>query len=137
MSTLTNMLKGSFGIHDMNDNRLYEMAKIGRFKNLYIYIWMNDGGNVPHFHISDSANYPQNSTIEISVKIQSAEYFPHGGKYEDKLNSKQKKELVKFLNSHTSLGVSNWKILIDTWNRNNSGMNIPISTPMPDYTQLS
>lgn len=137
MKSLPNMLKESFCIHDMNDDRLYEMAKIGRFKDLYIYIWMNDGGNVPHFHISDSANYPQNSTIEISVKIQSAEYFPHGNKYEDQLNSKQKKELVKFFNSKTALGVSNWMILIDTWNRNNSSINLPISTPMPDYTKLS
>lgn len=135
MGILTDMLKESFGIHDMNDNRLYEMAKIGRFKDLYIYIWMNDGGNVPHFHISDSANYPQNSTVEIAIKIEKAEYFPHGGKYTDKLNSKQKKELVKFFKESED-GESNWKYLLKTWNRNNSTMKLTLSTPMPDYTQL-
>lgn len=133
---LRDMFEESLNIHDSNDNRLYEMAKIGRFKNLYIYIWMNDGGNVPHFHISDSSNYPQNSNIEIAVKILSPEYFPHGGKYTDKLNSREIKALINFMNKSED-GENNWKYLVKTWNRNNSGAKIPPNTPMPDYTQLS
>ena len=133
--TLSEMLDEALNIHNSSDNRLYEMAKIGRFKNLYIYIWMNDGGNIPHFHISDSANYPNNSSIEIAVKIQSPEYFPHGGKYIDKLGSREVKALIKFLKS-TEDGENNWEFLIKTWNRNNSNAKIPINVPMPDYTQL-
>ncbi|MBD5322144.1 MAG: hypothetical protein HDS01_05165 [Bacteroides sp.] len=133
---LNDMLAESLDIHNSNDDRLFEMAKIGRFKNLYIYIWMNDGGNIPHFHISDSANYPQNSTVEIAVKILTPEYFPHGGKYTDKLNSREIKALIDFLKKSED-GESNWQYLIKTWNRNNSGAKIPPKTPMPDYTQLS
>lgn len=133
---LPQMVEAALSIHESNDNRLFEMAKIGRFKNLYIYIWMNDGGNVPHFHISDSDNYPQNSTVEIAIKIDSPEYFPHGGKYTDKLNSREIKELIKFLNK-TEDGEKNWVYLLRTWNKNNSKAKIPVTSPMPDYTQLN
>lgn len=35
-------------------NELLEMAKVGPLNDeLVIYIWTNDGGNIPHFHIVD------------------------------------------------------------------------------------
>lgn len=134
--TLSEMLDEALSIHNTNDHKLFEMAKIGRFKNLYIYIWMNDGGNVPHFHISDSSNYPNNSSIEIAVKIQLPEYFPHGGKYTDKLSTREVKELIRFLKSSED-GENNWEYLIKTWNRNNSNAKIPVNMPMPDYSKLT
>ncbi|MBR1962255.1 MAG: hypothetical protein IKA26_04795, partial [Alistipes sp.] len=37
-------------------NELLEMAKVGPLNDkLVIYIWTNDGGNIPHFHIVDKS----------------------------------------------------------------------------------
>ena len=118
---------GSFG------HKLYEMAQIGKIGGLYVLIF-SDEGMVPHFHISDKPN-PKESNFSSAVKIQIPEYFPHGGHYEDKLSSKQKKQLMKFLNT-IDTGLSNWEFLLRTWNKNNSCNKVNLYTELPDYTTL-
>ena len=123
----------------MNENHLQskmllEMAKVGPLNDeLVIYIWTNDGGNIPHFHIVDKAT--MGNEFHTCVKIMSAEYFHHTGK-EDVLNSKQKKTLMKFFTMSDKWGDNYWDIVLQEWNRNSSKIEVDRNLPTPDYTKL-
>ena len=123
----------------MNENHLQskmllEMAKVGPLNDeLVIYIWTNDGGNIPHFHIVDKAT--MGNEFHTCVKIMSAEYFHHTGK-EDVLNSKQKKALMKFFTMSDKWGDNYWDIVLQEWNRNSSKIEVDRNLPTPNYTKL-
>ena len=123
----------------MNENHLQskmllEMAKVGPLNDeLVIYIWTNDGGNIPHFHIVDKAT--MGNEFHTCVKIMSAEYFHHTGK-EDVLNSKQKKTLMNFFTMSDKWGDNYWVIVLQEWNRNSSKIEVDRNLPTPDYTKL-
>lgn len=114
-------------------NELFEMALIGNVDEYAISINTNDGGYIPHFHIKDTNS--NGNKFHTCIKIEKTEYFHHTGK-ENILNSKLRKELIKFLKSETELGITHWKYLVATWNKNNSNRKLPIEIPMPDYTAL-
>lgn len=116
---------------------LNEMARIGYVDDLELIIWTDDPGNIPHFHIRDRSTHGDN--FHCCVKITELEYFNHTGK-EDKLNSKQRKNLVDFLNSTSKLGnieVKNWDKVIMYWNDNNSSILLDSNTEMPNYLLLN
>lgn len=113
---------------------LNEMAQIGYIGPYQIYVHTNDPGHIPHFHIWDLSTRGQN--FHTCIRIDCPEYFHHTGK-EDVLNSKQRKELVNFLNSsYRNRKQTVWQHLIDVWNDNNSDVEIDENTPMPDYVKL-
>ena len=119
---------------EIDDKMLLEMAQIGNInKILVIYVRSNDPGNIPHFHIVDKSTL--GNKFHTCIKIETSEYFHHTGK-EDVLNSKQRKQLVDFLNNSNELGVSNWKYLLLSWNTNNSTKKVNINIQMPDYTNI-
>ena len=118
----------------LQSNMLLEMAKVGPLNDeLVIYIWTNDGGNIPHFHIVDKAT--MGNEFHTCVKIMSAEYFHHTGK-EDVLNSKQKKTLMNFFTMSDKWGDNYWDIVLQEWNRNSSKIEVDRNLPTPDYTKL-
>ena len=123
----------------MNENHLQskmllEMAKVRPLNDeLVIYIWTNDGGNIPHFHIVDKAT--MGNEFHTCIKIMSAEYFHHTGK-EDVLNSKQKKTLMKFFTMSDKWGDNYWDIVLQEWNRNSSKIEVDRNLSTPDYTKL-
>lgn len=121
----------SFSLH--NDNVANEMAQIGTFSKYTIIVWTNDPGNIPHFHIVDSST--RGEKFHTCLKIESPEYFHHSGK-EDILNNKERKELLKFLNSKDKWGEQNWIVLLKEWDRNNSNSYIDINQVIPDYLKL-
>ena len=111
---------------------LYEMARIGNTSdNIEIHIYGREG-SVPHFHF-----YDKKTGRMGCIRLDTAEYFQHGrGKYADKLNSKEIKNLIDFLKEqHKRLPISNWEYLIILWNDNNPNFEID-ELPMPDYTKL-
>lgn len=114
---------------------LIEMAKIGEIKNYTIIVWTNDNGNIPHFHIVDSGTL--GSQFHTCVQIEKPEYFHHTGK-EGVLNSKERKELIKFFQSPDPDEVfgTNWDVLLYEWNKNNNRKKISRNTGMPDYILL-
>ena len=114
---------------------LYEMAACGHIDDLYLIIFMNDGGNIPHFHVYNNPN-PKKSTFDACLKIETPEYFKHG-QHTDILNSKQVKKLITILNSEKRPGLTNWQYIVDTWNSNNSDYEIPYDIQMPDYSLLN
>ena len=115
---------------------LQEMARIGYVDNLELIIWTDDSGNIPHFHLRDRST--KGEKFHSCIRIDKPEYFIHTGK-ENKLNSKQKKNLMAFLQQNTTLGtatITNWDKVIMYWNDNNSDVIIDSDIPIPDYTLL-
>ena len=119
----------------INEQWLAEMAKVGTIDDEYdVVIWPKDNGDVPHFHIWDSNT--RGSIFHTCVKIERAEYFHHTGK-EGVLNSKMKKELVRFLKSFSKRwNMTMWEVILKLWNDNESKHNVEEDLPMPDYMQL-
>lgn len=117
------------------NNNLTEMARIGFTDDMYeIYVNTDDPGNIPHFHYRKANQWDKFHTC---IMISSAEYFHHTGK-EDVLNTKQRKELQKFLEkpSEDFTNMSNFQTVIAMWNSNNSNHKLPMDTPMPNYLEL-
>ena len=117
------------------DVQLYEMARVGMIDEYEVYIHTDDPGKIPHFHIWDYSTRGQN--FHTCVRIDKPEYFHHTGK-EDVLNSKMRKELVKFLTSKSKNKRfdTNWEYLISMWNDNNSDIQIDEEQEIPNYLML-
>ena len=119
-----------------NEQLLLEMARVGFFSNFEVWIRTDDPGNIPHFHVWDQNS--KGGLFHTCVKILEPEYFHHTGK-EDVFNSKQKKELIEFLNAKplkSKWHPTNWDFIITVWNANNSKFEVPEDSPIPDYTKL-
>lgn len=118
-------------------SELEEMATVGKTNDNYdIIIYTNDPGKIPHFHYFDDET--RGNKFHTCIRLDSAKYFHYGNKT-DKLNSKQKKELISFLNSpHKRYKEeTNWQHLIYLWNdENNSDVQIDEDISMPDYKEL-
>ena len=117
----------------INRENLTEMARIGFTDDGFeVYVNTDDGGNIPHFHYRTKGTWEFHSCI----KLEKAEYFEHEGK-EGKLNSRQRKELVKFLNKvDEDENKTNWQIIVSEWNRNNSNVKVNKNLQMPNYLDL-
>ena len=121
-------------INLLSKTNLTEMARIGFTDDGFeVYINTDDGGNIPHFHYRTKGTWEFHSCI----KLEKAEYFEHEGK-EGRLNTKQRKQLVKFLKSSnkSSKFDSNWERLIADWNANNSDTEVNENLQMPNYLDL-
>lgn len=136
-SILGYMLEKSFDL----ENKLNEMARIGymgiknRENYFEIYIRTNDPGNIPHVHIRDADTMGEK--FSSCVKLESAEYFTHGGKYKDKFNSKERKAFDEFMNKYEEdFKMTNFEYCLREWNRNNSSHKIDLDISKPDYTKL-
>ena len=115
-----------------------EMARVGITEdNLDIIIRTDDPGKIPHFHIIDRSSKDERNN-EGCICIDGAEYFSHGSKTMT-LNSKQRKELIEFLNEKPKNGgfATNWRYILALWNDNNSDVILPMDLEMPDYSQLN
>ena len=117
---------------------IFGMSRAGYSGNLEVYVNTDDGGNIPHFHLRDKVDWDK---FHSCIKILTPEYFEHAGK-EDKLDSKQRKELSHFMNSSVSNKRyadkfdNNWQLVCFLWDINNSAFEIPEGAEMPDYRQL-
>lgn len=123
-----------------NNKILLEISRVGFISKspvLEIYIYTDDPGNIPHFHIRDyKKNGNSGEEFHTCIEFKTNRYFHHTGK-EDILNKHQRKLLCDFLKKTEQDELeSNWNILIKEWNRNNSNIKIPTNLPMPDYTTI-
>ena len=83
----------------IEEDMLNKMAYgVGIISNYLIYVNSNDSSYIPHFHMVDknSRGKDKKKGFHTCIRIDKPEYFNHEGK-EDRLNSGQIKELVKFL----------------------------------------
>lgn len=112
-----------------------ELARVGFTDDDYeIYVNTDDTGKIPHFHYIKAHEW---NAFHTSIRIDKAKYFHHGTK-QDILNSKQKKELVNFLQaeSKNKRFKTNWEYLVSIWNDNNSDTVIDENIEIPDYDPL-
>ena len=119
------------------DHPLIEMATIGKTADSYKIAVFGKEGNIPHFHYFDAST--DGDKFHSCIRLDKAEYFIHPGK-EDKLNSKQRKELVKFLCQkyrNKKINMSNWEFLLNAWNsENENSIQLDDNMSMPDYFKL-
>lgn len=117
---------------------IYGMSRVGMDGDYEIYVNTDDGGNIPHFHYRYHNDW---NKFHTCICIESAEYFSHTGK-EDRLNSKQRKSLNKFMNNRVSISKysdifdNNWQLVCFLWDINNSNINISDNCSMPNYEDL-
>jgi hypothetical protein len=109
---------------------LTEMATVGVYDSHKVTVYEETLGN-PSFHIK----YKNEWEIVLQIRDFVILEVKHGNfKKGDKFPRKEYKDLIKFLNSNDEdLNISNWKYLIDAWNRNNPKYKISTSTQLPIY----
>ena len=119
-------------MHEVKQD-LLEMARVGYTNDNYeIYVNTNDSGKIPHFHYRDKDNW---NNFHTCIQLKDAKYFLHGNK-QNVLNSKQKKELILFLNKPYNKYMNNWQAILELWNKNNSDVEVDEDLEMPDYKNL-
>lgn len=136
-------------INDKLHHRIADMSIAGQFKKGILFevlVYSKDGGNEPHIHVVDENT--DGDEFNACIKLTSPEYFPHGGKYTDTLNSRQKRAFVNFINSidpdSKDLGKERtvYEVCCWLWNKNNSNLKVKVqydenNNPIiPDYSQL-
>lgn len=121
-----------------------EMARVGFADKLEVSVWTDDGGEVPHVHITNKEPPSKSTSINLCVQLEKSEYFTHG-KYDGTLNASQRKEFNKFMHQPHKQGkfASNYEYAVFLWNDNNSTHEIKLrtdengNTVIPDYTNIA
>lgn len=118
----------------LNEDMLLEMSEIGRFDEYKILVYGSEGP-IPHFHFESTKDNKKGC-----IRLDRPEYFSHG-RYQDKLNSKEVKYLIQFLNAphkfFGKVGYNNWQIICIYWGDNNPEFQVDLDTiKMPDYSKL-
>lgn len=115
---------------------VYGMARAGFTPDRYeVYVDTNDGGNIPHFHYRNASDWESSHTC---ICIEMPKYFHHTGK-ESTLNSRQVRQLHKFLTSTVSIPryegkfKNNYELICFLWDINNSSRLLGDNIQMPDY----
>lgn len=118
------------------EHMLNEMALVGSIGNLEIIVYTCDPGFVPHVHVIDTAT--RGNLFSACIKLETPEYFPHGGKYTDKFNSKERKTFQKFMESapRNKRYSTNYEYACSMWNDNNSSTAVDETHSIPNYLEL-
>jgi hypothetical protein len=123
---------------DLNESEVkgasrFNPSRIGECK---VEVYSNEGEK-PHFHIYKIGD---KSEFETCICIYSNEYFSHGGKYASTFNSKQCKELNKWLSQQNKRFpiFTNWGAIVYEWERGNGGMHFTDKTDsQPEYDKMN
>lgn len=115
-------------------NIVFNPKSIGECK---VEVYPNEGP-IPHFHI-----FKPDHSFETCICIYSANYFAHGGKYRDTLNSKQCKQLNEWLElqnyNNFAFSITNWEAIVFAWGLGNPKCKSPNYQKVkmqPDYTRM-
>ena len=116
----------------LDEQLLNEMTQIGSYDDYVIYVRSKEGP-IPHVHIVDkqTLGYKYNCCVRLDEPM----YFSHGSK-QDTLNSKAKKEFIKFITEkNDEFELMNWEVAVRLWNISNPDFKIR-GVSLPDYTRL-
>lgn len=122
---------------DENSYLVCEMAKVADFDGYKLWIWTNDEGKIPHFHVIKGN--PLAPSFDSCIKFKVSEYFPHGGRHKDKLPRNHLKDLVELLKSQDPYAIGQqtiWQALIIEWNRNDNKEQVSPFAPIPDFMHI-
>jgi len=117
-------------IKNINKNIFLQLSlerrrKIGEISSMKIYVYDNEGQNIPHFHIRI------NDLPDTCLKILEAKWFDHG-KNTGFLYRKQLKELYNWLCKNS---YKHWKEIIIEWNKH-ANNKIDINFQIPNYLNI-
>ena len=134
-------------LHERDQREIADIARIGFIEDfsLEVYVRTDDGGNEPHVHVWDRGTKGEKFSTAVSLK--EPKYTPHGDKYKDTFNSRQKKAFAEFMKEKISESrvvkpVTNYEYCCYLWNKNNSNVSVEVQYDendnpiIPDYTQL-
>jgi hypothetical protein len=123
-------------VKTIKKEQLVEMARVSKYDIYDVYVHTDDSGKIPHFRIWDDNTRGQK--FHTCIRLDKLAYFHHTGK-EDKLNNKEIKKLVQFLEASPAdkLFDSYWQLLVHMWNINNSDIIVDTNIKMPDYSLLN
>jgi hypothetical protein len=114
---------------------LLEMAQVGTFAGYTCSVYGKEG-SLPYFHF-----YTKDKKISGCIRLDAPDYFVHG-KHKAKLNSKEKKQLIEWLQSKETPFkkftdvLTVWEYICILWNENNLDAPMDLNIKMPDYSQL-
>lgn len=98
-----------------------------------VEVYSGEGPN-PHFHL-----FNLSGDFHMCALIYSANYFSHGGKYTDTLNSNQREILNNWLDEKNkdNDNITNWEAIALKWNNFNPRWAINmIGKIKPDYSDM-
>lgn len=119
---------------------LMEIAKLGKVGKYYISIFSGEGA-IPHLHFYTNENDIKNGG---AIRLDKAEYFPHGRNYTKKLNANDLDEFIQWLNSYSqeykvlNYEITTYQNLCILWRQNNPDFIklLPYNAEQPDYTKI-
>lgn len=104
------------------------------FCGLDLYIHHDKDTEFPHLHISGFGH-----TFLVGLRLDCPEYYPHEGCFNDELTDWQKQRLMKEL-TEVEYGRTRWWHILRKWNAwhdDEPELQLPLDTPLPDYTRLT
>ena len=118
---------------------IMEMARVGwlddALSGYELYVQTDDAGEIPHFHLKHKN---QTKSKSLTIEILRPIYFERGT-HKGTLNSKERNSLQAFISDKSSnarYNGTNWDMVVDLWNDNNSNRTIPTNMKQPDYVTL-
>lgn len=101
----------------------------GSFGEIVLMIDYTDKNERPAIQLTD------NYGLNVSLYIDSPDYADRRA-FNGRLSNSQLKALQAYLESEEQ-GKSRWWYILRDWNRKNEKLQIPLDTPIPDYTRLT
>lgn len=114
-----------------HNNGRYNNIRFKHTDNLEIWVYPNDNGKIPHFHVK------RDGKPDACIMIMDNQYFTHGS-HTGTLNKKESGLLNDWLKQIVkNTGTSMWTVIRDDWNANDErGTEVPINIAQPDYSYI-
>ena len=114
-----------------HNNGRYDNIRFKHTDNLEIWVYPNDNGKIPHFHVK------RDGKPDACIMIMDNQYFTHGS-HTGTLNKNEAGLLNNWLSQIVKkTGTTMWTVIRDDWNANDErGAKVPISVAQPDYSYI-
>lgn len=113
-----------------HNNGRYNNIRFKHTDNLEIWVYPNDNGKIPHFHVK------RNGKPDACIMIMDNQYFTHGS-HTGTLNKKESGLLNDWLKQIVENIGTMWTVIRDDWNANDErGTSVPPNIDQPDYSYI-
>lgn len=113
-----------------HNNGRYNNIRFKHTDNLEIWVYPNDNGKIPHFHVK------RDGKPDACIMIMDNQYFTHGS-HTGTLNKKESGLLNDWLKQIVENAGTMWTVIRDDWNANDErGTSVPPNIAQPDYSYI-
>lgn len=124
--------------HSLTEKNI-KLKTEGSESKMSIWVYPNDDGNIPHFHVERG----KSSKFSCAIKLEKAEFFPHG-LHKDILINDDCKTIDKIMDKPTTCkeykGSTVWQACVKVWNnevaKRQSKPKISDDIVKPDYSKM-